>query len=69
MEGDRQDDIQTNEENKSSARIMFAGDSHETQNKLYKRKRNNFLKLLFHFVFLSLIVFHRGLLFVSLNDE
>lgn len=38
MEGDRHDDIQTNEENKSSTQIMFAGDLHELLNKLYKTK-------------------------------
>ncbi len=33
MEEDRRDYIQTNEENKSSAEIMFAGDFHEMKNK------------------------------------
>lgn len=59
IEGDRQDDIQTNEENKSSTQIMFAGDFHEMQNKSYERENFHFCHILFLFcVFVTLIVFH-----------
>lgn len=45
MEGDRQDDIQRNEENKSSAQIMFALDFQEMQNKLYERETFTFVSV------------------------
>lgn len=50
IEGDRQDDIQTKEENRSSAQIMFAGAFHAMPYKLYKRKTLTFDAFYFYFV-------------------
>lgn len=49
MEGDKQDYIQTNEENKSSAQIMFAGDFLWEEKKVITEK--NFYFFL-HYVFM-----------------
>ncbi len=75
-DGGRQaDDIKTNEENKSSTQIMFAGDFHEMQIKLYERVTFTFATFYFYsvFFFATLIVFHCwsavSSLSLYMNDE